>query len=424
MFGTSVLAMRLLPVIFGIAALVPAYALARELLGEGHAPLLMAALLAVSPFAVLYSQEAREYTFWSITTLTSSWLLLRAVRTGRQGYWWGYGVVSALALYTSNLAALVMVAHGAFMLLGRDRRSSRVLVPYLLAGGAAAILFVPWLLQMRAGAAVMARGGVTIMAVHLTPLEVALSLLRDLKGSVIDFGREPARAMHLLASVLGAALVAMIAYALWNLRRAPEATRTFLATLLVIPAAPLLLHDLTAGGALSWQQRYFEPVYLALALLLSHLFSSHIDHQASSRPATLTWSAAWVLTLLAGIASCAISAQATTWYNKDYERTPEVTALINSAPRPLVVGDLNTSRVFGLTYYLHPDVAMRLNLHCDACAIAGPEPRNVWADAGAFDSVFALGNLPVHKGFEAARRIGVQLFPPRVGPLDMFARGP
>lgn len=424
MFGTSVLAMRLLPVIFGIAAFAPAYALARELLGETPAPLLMTALLAVSPFAVLYSQEAREYTFWSITTLTSSWLLLRAVRTGKHSYWWGYGIVSALGLYTSNLSGLVMAAHGAFMILDRERRRSRVFVPYLLAAGAAAILFVPWLLEMRAGAAVMARGGVTIMAVHQTPLEIALSFVRDLKVSLIDFGREPAPAAHLLAIVLGTALVAMIAYALWHLRRAPEATRTFLATLLVIPAAPLLLHDLTAGGALSWQQRYFEPVYLALALLLANLFSSEIYSQRTQRTARVAWSTAFGLTLLAGIVSCAISSQASTWYNKDYERTPQVTALINSAPRPVVVGDLKTSRVFGLTYYLRPDVAMRLVLHCDACAVEAPEPGNVWADAGAFQSVFALGSLPVPKGFEATRRIGVQLFPPHVGPLDMFARGP
>jgi uncharacterized membrane protein len=421
LFGTSVLAMRLLPVIFGIAALAPAYALARELLGARRAPWIMTALLAVSPFAVLYSQEARDYALWSLITLIASWLLLRAIRTGRQGYWWGYGVVSALGLYTSSLAALTMIAHGAFMLLSRERRKKSVLVPFLFAGGAAAILFIPWLLNL--DASVLTRGAVTMMAARLTPAQITLAFLRDIKAAVIDFGPGHTHAVRLLVTAVGTGLLAMIAYSLWDLRRAPEVARTFIATLLLVPAAPLLLHDLMSGGIFSEQARYFEPVYLALALLLTHLFSGHVDPEQSGRGPGMAWSAVFVLTLVGGIVSCAISAQATTWYNKDYERTPEVTALINGAPRPLIVGDLTTSRVFGLTYYLHSDVAMRLDLHCDICMVKEPEPTNVWADAGAFDTVFALGNLPVPKGFEATRRIGVQLFPQRAGPLDMFATG-
>jgi uncharacterized membrane protein len=421
LFGTSVMAMRLLPVIFGMAALVPAYALARELLGAGRAPLIMTALLAVSPFAVLYSQEARDYALWSLVTLIASWLLLRAIRTGRRGYWWGYGVVSLLGLYTSSLSALTMMAHGAFMLLGSERRKRSVLVPYLVASGAAAILFIPWLLNL--DTSVLTRGAVTMMAAKLTLAQIALAFLRDIKAAVIDFGPGHAPPVRLLVTVVGTALLVMIAYGLWYLRRAPETVRTFIATLLVIPAAPLLLHDLLSGGIFSEQGRYFVPVYLALALLLTNLFSGQLDPAAGGPAPRTAWSALFVLTLVGGFVSCAISADATTWYNKDYERTPEVTALINSAPRPLVVGDLATSRVFGLTYYLHSDVAMRLNLHCDLCMVEEREPRNVWADASASDTVFALGNLPVPKGFEATRRIGVKLFPQRVGPLDMFATG-
>lgn len=38
------------------------------------------ALIAVSPFHVLYAQEAREYSLWTVTILLSSAALLRAMR--------------------------------------------------------------------------------------------------------------------------------------------------------------------------------------------------------------------------------------------------------------------------------------------------------------------------------------------------------
>ncbi|MBD5656449.1 MAG: glycosyltransferase family 39 protein, partial [Candidatus Eremiobacteraeota bacterium] len=68
-FGSSVAAIRALPVLFGLLALPVAYWLAFELFGSATIALLATALLAISPFHVLYAQEAREYSLWTLAIL-------------------------------------------------------------------------------------------------------------------------------------------------------------------------------------------------------------------------------------------------------------------------------------------------------------------------------------------------------------------
>jgi uncharacterized membrane protein len=60
--GVSPAALRTLPMIFGVLAIVAMAWLALELFRSRRAALIAASLYAISPFAVLYSQEARETT--------------------------------------------------------------------------------------------------------------------------------------------------------------------------------------------------------------------------------------------------------------------------------------------------------------------------------------------------------------------------
>ena len=67
--GNSVAARRALSAIFSLLALALLGLLCQELLGR-DAALVACALFAVSPFQLLYAQEAREITLWE------AWLLL------------------------------------------------------------------------------------------------------------------------------------------------------------------------------------------------------------------------------------------------------------------------------------------------------------------------------------------------------------
>ena len=75
-FGTSEFAGRLLPAIFGVAAIVLAYFASRSVA--------VAILMAVSPLAVYYSREARPYALLMMLTAALIVLLLRECGTGSQ----------------------------------------------------------------------------------------------------------------------------------------------------------------------------------------------------------------------------------------------------------------------------------------------------------------------------------------------------
>jgi len=81
-FGSTPLWTRLLAVGLSLTALPLMYALAFELFASRSVSLIATALLAVSPFFILYAYQAREYGLLSSAILLSSVLFLRAVRLG------------------------------------------------------------------------------------------------------------------------------------------------------------------------------------------------------------------------------------------------------------------------------------------------------------------------------------------------------
>ena len=60
-----------------------------------------ALLLAVSPVAVQYSQEARMHALFLLGALLSTWTLGRALAKPRLWQWWlAYALATALSMYT------------------------------------------------------------------------------------------------------------------------------------------------------------------------------------------------------------------------------------------------------------------------------------------------------------------------------------
>lgn len=100
--GGSELVLRLPSVVFGAGAVWFIYLVGVRLFGN---PIgwLSAVALALNPFAIAYSREARGYSLVLFLLLSSTYLLLRALESG--GRWWiGYGAVASLAVYTHAFA--------------------------------------------------------------------------------------------------------------------------------------------------------------------------------------------------------------------------------------------------------------------------------------------------------------------------------
>jgi mannosyltransferase len=119
LFGDGEVALRSVSTIAGVALVPIAYLSARELVSRS-AGVLAAALVALNPFLIWYSQEARTYMLLAALSGASFLWFVRARRdpTARNLSWWA--VFSSLAVMTHFFAGFA-VAPEAMWLLWRSR---------------------------------------------------------------------------------------------------------------------------------------------------------------------------------------------------------------------------------------------------------------------------------------------------------------
>lgn len=136
--GNGEWGLRSLSALAGVATIPVAYLIGRELRGA-RAGLLAAALVAVNPMLLWYSQEARAYALLGLFCALSLLFCVRALQGGarRDFTWWG--VISALALATHYFAAFPLLAE-IFLL---ARRRGRAILSGLWIVGLAVVLLAP-----------------------------------------------------------------------------------------------------------------------------------------------------------------------------------------------------------------------------------------------------------------------------------------
>jgi len=115
-FGVHEVGLRSLSALFGAATVPLAYLAGRELIGR-RVGLAVAAIVAVEPMLVWYSQDARAYALLVLLSTAALLFFLRARRTGaaRDLAWWV--VFSALALAAHYFAFFPLAIEAACLLL-------------------------------------------------------------------------------------------------------------------------------------------------------------------------------------------------------------------------------------------------------------------------------------------------------------------
>ncbi len=113
--GSSEAFLRLPSALFGIASIPLMYLVGRKFTGVLPS-LVAAALLAFSPSAVYYSQEARSYSLGILAVLLSTYFFVRAVEENRSGDWALWTICGIAAFYSHDFTALVLVAQVASLL--------------------------------------------------------------------------------------------------------------------------------------------------------------------------------------------------------------------------------------------------------------------------------------------------------------------
>jgi len=369
-FGSSVATVRSLSVIFSFLTFPALYAFSYRLFSSHFVGIMAVLLLTVSPFHLLYAQEARPYSFWTLTTLLWMWSFWEAIRNQQWRYWLIYGTITVLNFYTSLLSFLVAFTQGIYLIFQEKRLYSRTIRNYFLVMFSSAIAFSPWLLtiinnysQLRSKTAWTAEDAPYSFLVKIWGLHFS-SLLIDLGFSI----------NHPYSYLIPPLILILIAYGFWFLKQTSTRSRfLFLLCLFIIPSLFLMLPDLILGGQRSVHTRYFIPSLIAAQVTIAYVFSQKLKQRV--------WQVLLVIILSVGLISCWKISQAEVWWNKGISYTnPQAAKVINQKSEVLVISDAigtNLGNVISLAYLVKPNTKFKL--------VTQAEELN---DILAFDSVF------------------------------------
>jgi len=323
-FGSTPLWTRLLAVGLSLTALPLMYALAFELFGSRSVGWIATALLAVSPFFVLYAYQAREYGLLSSAILLSSVLFLRAVRLRGWRRWGWYALSLAFGMYTYLLFVPVIAAH-AIAVIARARRDLRSLAAFAAASCSGLILAAPWLWIFLRNRSVANEDVSWATSAYPLPFMIAKWGFYAM-ATFFDLEYAFARTAVFVAMV---AVIVVIAF-VHLIRRENTGAAIFVVSLGGVAFLALALPDIMLHHRFSTIARYLVPTWTALLLAVA-AFLGHARHKRIA-VATL------VLLLGGEIISDAVSARSTSWWeNNGNKAVPRVAAQLREHPGLLLV---------------------------------------------------------------------------------------
>ena len=325
--GDSVFAMRALSAFAGTLLAPVLYQVVRLTLRRRGVALLATLLMAVSPYAINYSQEVRLHIFAGLLAGAATWALLASLRKGTASCWLAYTILAVLGLYTSYYLALLLLALN-LPLLVRGPRSRG----WLLANASAVALALP-------GVAL----GLSRLAAFREPYPVIQALLDPARFARITPG------IVLFASLpeglsigLGLATLLLALAGAWRLGR----TRLGLVLASGAMLTYLLVFAVPAGLRISYYDRY---ELLALPGLLALLAVGLAGLKG-------WWRAPVALALLLGTGLALFNGYANPSFQRDDNR--DALALISQQAQPdeMLIYDLPL--LYTVVDYYAPNLAI------------------------------------------------------------------
>jgi uncharacterized membrane protein len=390
-FGGFLVASRSLPALLSLLSLPLMYALAMELFASKFTAAIATALLALSPFDILFAQTARQYSLLTAAVIGSSYCLLKAIKNRESPFedksgvgskcivtmfprndrvhlresgisWFIYSLCCAIGLYTHPFFGLTLVGHGVFVvtyLFLEKNKSSQQLFQQLFNCIAAIafslLLYSPWLFVMQSNSkrAFQATSWATRQTDYLYLLKQWIlsfsSLFFDLDFTTNELINCLVRLPFILLILVSIYVVAT---------KTNNLTKFFILTFIFVPFLVLAVPDLLLASRRSSVTRYliscFSGVQLAVAYFLTTALSWYKNQQL--------WRSLLALLFICSIISCSVSASADTWWSKGVSYfNAEAAKVINKSQSALVISDrgdgsLGKGNLISLSYLLNNNV--------------------------------------------------------------------
>jgi uncharacterized membrane protein len=352
-FGDSVVAVRSLSAFAGTLALLGMFWLASELFPRSNAGWTAAAIIAVSPFQVVYSHEAREYSAWAAITIIATATMLRAVRISDLRWWAIYAATVAIGCYTDVIFAYVVAAHGLTLLCLRSTRTFRTLAAFFAAATAGILAFAPWLVALIQHRSVLS--GDMGWADNAMPFAIYVGKLAFNASTVFfDLTFLSLHYAIIAAVVLGVVVAALFVVARW----APALVKAVIFSLMVTTALPFIVEDALHHTYFATGSRYFVPFWIGLELALTYACAVYADRATLPRRWQTAWRSAFVAIVVLGVVSNVVGiGQVVWWDNHDDAASQLMADAVNasSAPPLLLIKPDNVPRLLVLSRYLRSD---------------------------------------------------------------------
>lgn len=384
LFGDSIAVTRSLSAAISLLVFPGIYWLCLELFNLPIVGLIATALIAVSPFHVLYAQEARAYSLLTVIILLSSCVFLRAIRLETRSalsqkqriiYWGLYAITITLGLYSQLLFILVIMGHGIYLfateimhLKKPNHFSLKKFTGYLIATLLGIIAFIPWILCIVNNFSelgwvankiniltLLTRLGINITSI-LFDVQIGTKerLFDVISGKDnLQFGMDNLWLYTIVPTLI------LVGYSLKFLcKNTPQSIWLFILILILSTATPLVFKDLISGGQRSSIARYLIPCYVGIQLAIAYLLANKITRKNTNQQKL--WQTIAIVLISGGVLSCAISSQSESWWNKySSYYNPQVANIINQATQPLIISS-NAIRLTSLSYLLENKVKLQV----------------------------------------------------------------
>lgn len=362
-FGDSVWIRRSLSVIFSLLSLPLTYWLCLELFNSPIVSWMGVMIMSVSPMQLLYAQEIREYSLWTVTILVSSATLLQAMRTKTTLNWFFYALTVAFSLYSFSLSVLVLAAHGFYVLITRIIRLHKSFLPYLLSSVGGIVLYFPWLyvLIVNFSTIVSTNSDKDFKEPFSYLLKTWLySLIRVFFDIQFDY-QDPFRDFNYdnLFTYLIVPTLILIGYSLYYLyRNTPLQISLFIFILIGVTGGAIIVPDIIFGKSASITTRYFFPAFLGIQLTVAYLLASKIIFKVKFWQRF--WQSVMILVISLSTFSCFIMSQMeSSWIKYSDYYNPQIASIVNQSEHPLLILE-NPWRTLPISYLLEPKVKIQV----------------------------------------------------------------
>ncbi|MGB3509383.1 MAG: glycosyltransferase family 39 protein [Microcoleaceae cyanobacterium] len=354
-------AARFLSIIFGLACLPAVYWLCYELFGSRSVGWITVGLISVSPYQILLSQGAREYSLWGLAILISTTAFLYALRKNNKLSWVICTLALIFGLYSHLFFVFVAFGYGLYLASLGLRQAKVYLVPFLISISVAFLGFLPWILIVFINIGEIQKKTQWVSSRNSNISILLRGLLVSLRNSFLDWNNSIPR-IESYSSYLIFGLVVVSLYFL--IRFTPRKVWSLVVISIVLTPLVLTITDLLLGGGRSLQSRYLLPSVLFAEIAVAYFLTKCIVFSLYAGE-KFFWRLTYLVIVLVGVLSAIAIAQTPTWDYLDQGTTAnalnlKIAPLINAANRPVVISDAPHSFLLGLSHLTDKDVEFQL----------------------------------------------------------------